>query len=252
MAIQVINIGSAVNAGDGDPLRTAFTKTNENFTELYAHLVDFANPHAVTAEETLALPLSGGTMDAAAEMSWNGAAIFNVNAAEVMRMTEDIAGSDTVIWSPINSGAAFINNTLRIEPAGAAGKFELGDVFGYFEMNPFAGLIKSALGASLTFGVSTGNIFTCNVTRLEPTVDDAMSLGQISKRWQHAYIMNIRSNGTGVKFGNSTTEKFGFWNVTPIVQPAAIVDTLGASLAALETEVNKLKQLNRDFGIMAT
>jgi hypothetical protein len=35
MAQQTINIGSNVNAGDGDPLRTAFDKINDNFTELY-------------------------------------------------------------------------------------------------------------------------------------------------------------------------------------------------------------------------
>jgi hypothetical protein len=31
MAKQEINLGSAPNAGDGDPLRTAFNKINENF-----------------------------------------------------------------------------------------------------------------------------------------------------------------------------------------------------------------------------
>jgi hypothetical protein len=35
MAKQVINIGTAVNSGNGDPIRTAFNKANENFTELY-------------------------------------------------------------------------------------------------------------------------------------------------------------------------------------------------------------------------
>ena len=35
MAKQEINLGSAPNAGDGDPLRTAFNKINENFDELY-------------------------------------------------------------------------------------------------------------------------------------------------------------------------------------------------------------------------
>ena len=34
MAIQVINIGSSANKGDGDPLRTAFKKINDNFAEL--------------------------------------------------------------------------------------------------------------------------------------------------------------------------------------------------------------------------
>ena len=38
MAKQIINIGTSANKGNGDPLRTAFTKINENFTELYTAL----------------------------------------------------------------------------------------------------------------------------------------------------------------------------------------------------------------------
>ena len=34
MAIQTINIGTSANKGDGDPLRTAFKKINDNFAEL--------------------------------------------------------------------------------------------------------------------------------------------------------------------------------------------------------------------------
>jgi hypothetical protein len=34
MAIQVINIGTSANKGDGEPLRTAFDKINDNFSEL--------------------------------------------------------------------------------------------------------------------------------------------------------------------------------------------------------------------------
>jgi len=36
MAQQTINIGNAPNDGTGDQLRTAFDKTNQNFTELYS------------------------------------------------------------------------------------------------------------------------------------------------------------------------------------------------------------------------
>jgi hypothetical protein len=36
MAKQTIDLGSSANKGDGDPLRTAFTKVNSNFDELYA------------------------------------------------------------------------------------------------------------------------------------------------------------------------------------------------------------------------
>lgn len=36
MTQKNINVGSSANKGDGDPLRTAFDKINDNFTELYA------------------------------------------------------------------------------------------------------------------------------------------------------------------------------------------------------------------------
>jgi len=35
MSQQTVNIGSSENKGDGDPLRDAFIKINNNFTELY-------------------------------------------------------------------------------------------------------------------------------------------------------------------------------------------------------------------------
>ena len=36
MAQQTINIGTAPDDHTGDPVRTAFQKTNDNFTEVYA------------------------------------------------------------------------------------------------------------------------------------------------------------------------------------------------------------------------
>lgn len=35
MALETINIGSAPNDGTGDPIRTAYSKCNTNFTELF-------------------------------------------------------------------------------------------------------------------------------------------------------------------------------------------------------------------------
>lgn len=36
MAQEVINVGTTPNDGTGDPLRTAYTKCNSNFGELYS------------------------------------------------------------------------------------------------------------------------------------------------------------------------------------------------------------------------
>ena len=41
MTQQIINTGTTANDGSGDPLLTAFTKVNNNFTELYANLSSY-------------------------------------------------------------------------------------------------------------------------------------------------------------------------------------------------------------------
>ena len=58
MAKQTINIGSSANDGTGDPLRTAFTKINENFTELYG-----GDSDASTVLEHDSAPKLAGNLD---------------------------------------------------------------------------------------------------------------------------------------------------------------------------------------------
>jgi len=43
MAKQTINVGTTANDRTGDPLRTAFTKVNENFTELYSNVATLSS-----------------------------------------------------------------------------------------------------------------------------------------------------------------------------------------------------------------
>ena len=44
MTIQTINIGNSPNDGTGDPLRSAFDKTNQNFVELYSNMLVVDSP----------------------------------------------------------------------------------------------------------------------------------------------------------------------------------------------------------------
>jgi hypothetical protein len=69
---------------------------------------------------------------------------------------------------------------------------------------------------------------------------------------QIADTRNIVLNATtGTKIGTATTQKLGFFNKTPIVQKAAIADTSSGAVATVETELNKVKQLLRDYGLLA-
>ena len=72
MAQQTVSIGTSANDGTGDPLRTAFTKINANFTELYG---DTAEANDLIEDSS---PQLGGNLDI------NG---FNITSA---RSNEDI------------------------------------------------------------------------------------------------------------------------------------------------------------------
>jgi hypothetical protein len=50
MTQEIINVGAAPNDGEGDPLRTAFEKVNNNFSQLYS--TGFFTSNAYTAGNT--------------------------------------------------------------------------------------------------------------------------------------------------------------------------------------------------------
>ena len=75
--------------------------------------------------------------------------------------------------------------------------------------------------------------------------------------WNQAITMRLNdgvdilpNSTTGTKIANSSTQKLGFWGRTPVVRPANIPNTSGATLGQLETEVNAIKQLLRNIGLM--
>jgi hypothetical protein len=54
MTKQVINLGSVPNDGTGDPLRTSFDKTNDNFNEIYTKFGDGTTLSGVTTNSATA------------------------------------------------------------------------------------------------------------------------------------------------------------------------------------------------------
>jgi hypothetical protein len=55
---------------------------------------------------------------------------------------------------------------------------------------------------------------------------------------------------TGTKIGTATTQKLGFWNATPVVQPTAVADATDA--ASVITQLNALLSRMRTLGLIAT
>jgi hypothetical protein len=127
MAKRLINLGTSANKGDGDPLRTAFNKINENFNELYDG--NFVDPSALNSN---IIPSIDGTYDigslskqwadlyvkdfiflngARIEVSAAGALLINGNSPEgaITNSFVGAAGEATVFYT-----AATTNSTIKL------------------------------------------------------------------------------------------------------------------------------------------
>ena len=109
MAQQTIGIGSAVNDGTGDPLRTAFTKTNANFTELYTSVTSL---QAGDADLTAIGALAGtsGFLKKTGTNSWA------LDTSTYLTTESFTAGTDYIV--PYGSTTA---NYVLASPNGSAG-----------------------------------------------------------------------------------------------------------------------------------
>ena len=113
MAKQVINIGTVANDGTGDPLRTAFDKANDNFTELYSagslsldsDIITFTKADGTTS-----------TIDISAYLDEDARAIASgtLNASTgIVTFTRDDASTFTIDLSSLIDTASVDNLTIQ-------------------------------------------------------------------------------------------------------------------------------------------
>ena len=137
MAQQTINIGSAANDGTGDPLRTAFDKINDNFTEIYGStaeandLLEDSSPQlggdldvngrrittARSNEDIVLLPNGTGGVIASAlriagtTLSADDSSSININEALIVDGTASVSGAATLSSTLAVSGASTLTTT---------------------------------------------------------------------------------------------------------------------------------------------
>jgi len=143
MAQQTINIGSSANDGTGDPLRTAFDKINDNFTELYGStseandLIEDSTPQlggdldvngrritsARSNEDIVLLPNGTGGVVASAiriagtTISSDDSSTININEGLVVDGTASVSGAATLSSTIAVTGAATLSSTLGVSGA---------------------------------------------------------------------------------------------------------------------------------------
>jgi hypothetical protein len=128
MTKQVINIGTAANAKNGDVLRTAFEKVNANFTELYAgaaaedRLTNGAhqltlNVNGTTPYVTFPAVSGGSIIIQGSEISGSGsgaASIATLSSAESdVRLSANAAGTRKNWTFGTNGSLTFPDATVQ-------------------------------------------------------------------------------------------------------------------------------------------
>lgn len=101
MAKQTINLGATANDGTGDPLRTAFDKSNDNFTELYNEDSDLRT--AIDSDELHIARLDSDL-----------SALSNVVKTKEIKITGDETEN---VWIPHLTASASGNLLIRSDTA---------------------------------------------------------------------------------------------------------------------------------------
>ena len=121
MAQQNINPGSFPNDGTGDPLRTAFIKTEENFTDLYDQLGS-SFPFTSSVDSPAQIVGSGGTEGTILGITGSLEVTQDITASSILLGSEIVAkdNNGTKITMGNTEISMFVNSTRFIEVNGNA------------------------------------------------------------------------------------------------------------------------------------
>lgn len=212
MAIQLVNLGTSANKGDGDPLRIAFDKVNDNFQEVYSDIkqLNSANfgggtlvhdtvGNVIAHDSTLLVDANGGEIvGPLASASWQTTSAIDIdstqddiditasgvltleNASQTDYIT--IANTGVTIYSDSNIAIQSAGNDIQIGYDVASGDVQMGHnssqvvVNGTLDAKRFAKIEAPTYDTATRNGlvVNNGTIIYNNVTlALEAYVDGA-------------------------------------------------------------------------------
>lgn len=171
MTQQIINVGSAPNDGLGDPIRTAFIKTNENFTELYATggVTGIAN-----GTSNVVIPTANSNVN----ISVNGVAnvgVFTDTGANLLALTT--AGNITAVGNI--TGTYFFGNGAFLTGVGGGGGGQ-SIANGTSNVNiPVANgnVVFAVNGVANVATVTDVEIITTGVFATPKTLDNSITIG---------------------------------------------------------------------------
>jgi hypothetical protein len=207
MAIQLVNTGTSANAGDGDSLRSAFNKVNNNFTEIYnlvgsVDTIEDRIGNLLTSATTTGLIITYNTL--------TNNTTFTITNATTQTIGGIIVGNNLTISNGILSGltpytlpvAAFStlggirsSNTVLIDQDARA--------FVPLATTSSLGVVSISTGLSSNQGVISLDLSSINQDIL-PSADLTYDLGSTSSQWRSLYVgtSTIYIGGTALSINN--------------------------------------------------
>jgi len=216
MTKQTINIGSNANDGTGDPLRTAFDKINDNFTELYGSDNDLNTLDANLDVNNYII--TTGVTNGNITITPNGTGDLLLGA---LRVNGTSISADNSTFINLNEGV-IIDGTLRVDDA----------VNLNTSLTLAAGATITEFATSTALGTSDTKVPTQNAVK---TYVDAQNVAQAFT------FVGDDSTGTAVNSGE-TFQILGGTGLTSAVTGDAItldIDATVATLTGAQTLTNK-------------
>jgi len=223
MAKQTINIGTSANDGTGDPLRTAFTKINQNFTELYGNS-DEANDLLEDSS-----PQLGGDLDLNGRRIITGRSNENIRLSPSGTGTIELQANTNVTGNITATGDIVANGNINLGNA-ASDQVKVTGVFEADQLQIDGTTLTSTVtnGAVTIQGNGTGgvNIADITINDNEITASNSNSNLVLSAGGTGDILVGaLKIHGTTVSSDTSTKLTF-----------AEAVDVTGALVA--ETSLN--------------
>lgn len=207
MAQKLINIGTSANAGNGDPIRTAFEKTNDNFTDLYQITANIQNG-IITLSTTVQGDLQGSIFGD------DSSVIIDAVAGEVRgNINNDRVKTNIIETKSITAdsfvGSVFADDSTLIidgQTGEVTGTFIgnlTGNVVGYLD-GDMEGSVFGDDSTLLVDGVNS--LINLNGTvkgNIIPNADETYDIGSSTNRFKDLYLKGSTINLGGLKLQNS-------------------------------------------------
>ena len=185
MAKQTVNLGSSANDGTGDPLRTAFDKINDNFTELYSAGAAGTNLD-LTGNSITSVDTNGNiTLDP------NGTGKVVVNTGAKLNLADHT--DNAILFS---DAAGDINHDARMTWNSTSGTLTVED------LSIHASTISSTTTNEIITLDPAGTGHVAIASDLRPTDDAQKSLGSATKQWLTIFGGTITAS-TSVSAGHT-------------------------------------------------